>query len=69
MGEYSLHDVEALGETSQSPRRLNDRLWNLLSHSVDARVKIESCNWQTGEYRVVLQGTLDVEPPDRAATA
>jgi hypothetical protein len=33
----------------------------VLSHSISSRVKIEGFNIDTGEYRVVLQGTLDLD--------
>ena len=31
----------------------------MLSHSVAVKAKVDSYNIETGEYRVVLQGTLD----------
>lgn len=68
MPEFSLEDVAAIGSAQRSPRKLNDQLWGVLSHSLFARISVESCDRETGDYRVVLQGTLDVEPPDRAAT-
>ena len=64
MLEFSVDDLPTLERTPQSPQRLCDQVWRVLSHSVVARVKVESCNRETGEYRVVLQGTLESVPPD-----
>ncbi len=64
MPDYSIEDVTTIGRSPISPRALNDKLWGVLSHSVVARVRVESCDRETGEYRVVLQGTLDLEPPE-----
>jgi len=64
MLEYSVDELPMLERTPQSPQRLCDQLWGVLSHSVVARVKVESCDRETGDYRVVLQGTLESTPPD-----
>ena len=31
----------------------------MIMSSVNARAKVELCNPETGEYRIILQGTLD----------
>ena len=36
----------------------------LVFSSVNTRAKVESCNPETGEYRIVLQGTLDMDSPN-----
>ena len=54
-------ELGAIERSPASPSALTHGLWDVLSHSVAARAKVESCNLQTGEYRVVLQGTLDLE--------
>jgi hypothetical protein len=68
MAGSPVKDLVALGRQDLSPIALNDKLWGVLTNSLAARIKIESCNWETGEYRVVLQGTLDLEPPDEEAS-
>ncbi len=47
--------------TPTSPAALTHGLWEVLSNSVAAKAKVESCNVETGEYRIVLHGTLDLE--------
>jgi hypothetical protein len=37
----------------------------VLSHSIASRARIEGFNYETGEYRVVLQGTLDLDPTSK----
>ena len=44
-----------------SPAALTQGVWDVLSHSVAIKAKVESVNTGTGEYRIVLQGTLDPE--------
>ncbi len=64
MPNHSLDDLATLERTSQSPQTLCDPLSGVLSHSVFAKVKVESCDHGTGQYRVVLRGTLDTTEPD-----
>lgn len=53
--------LSAIERVSSSPQALSSGLWNVLSHSISTRAKVEGFNLETGEYRVVLQGTLDLE--------
>ena len=53
--------LNAIERVPASPAALTNGLWEVLSSSVAAKAKVESYNWDTGEYRVVLQGTLDLE--------
>jgi len=53
--------LSAIERVSSSPSALSSGLWNVLSHSISTRAKVEGFNLDTGEYRVVLQGTLDLE--------
>jgi hypothetical protein len=32
-----------------------------VSHSISSKAKVEGFNLETGEYRVILQGTLDLD--------
>ena len=54
--------LNAIERTPASPSALSTGLWDVLSHSISSRVKVEGFNLETGEYRIVLQGTLDLEP-------
>ncbi len=53
--------LSAIERTPASPSALSSGLWDVLSHSITSRAKVEGCNPDTGEYRVVLQGTLDLD--------
>ncbi|MCK4857504.1 MAG: hypothetical protein KAT58_06025 [candidate division Zixibacteria bacterium] len=44
-----------------SPWHLNEGIASLVYSSVNPRVKVDSLNPETGEYRIVLQGTLDFD--------
>jgi hypothetical protein len=61
MPRISLTALGAIERTPNSPAALTDGLWEVLSNSVAAKAKVESYNLETGEYRVVLQGSLDLE--------
>ena len=67
MSRFQLEDFSLLETSPTSAAGLRAKLGEMLISSTSARVKIESVNSQTGEYRIVLQGTLDVEktPFDR----
>jgi len=68
MSRFRLEDFPLLETAPTSAAGLRAKLGEMLVSSTSARVKIESINPKTGEYRVVLQGTLDTEkvPFDRA---
>lgn len=54
-------DLNAIERAPTSPAALSNGLREVISNSMVAKAKVESYNWETGEYRVVLQGTLDME--------
>ena len=54
-----MKDLNALERAPTSPAALTQGMWDVLSHSVAVKAKVDSFNLDTGEYRVVLQGTLD----------
>lgn len=54
--------LNAIERTPASPHALSSGLWDVLSHSVTSRARVEGFNLETGEYRIVLQGTLDLDP-------
>jgi len=62
MPKFSVHDVEAMENiTITLGELLRRQLANMLVTSTDCKASIESVNPETGEYRIVLQGTLKLE--------
>ena len=53
-------DLNAIERAPVSPAALTQGLWEVLRNSVASKARVDSFNWETGEYRVVLQGTLDL---------
>jgi hypothetical protein len=47
-----------------SPSYLQRRISDLVACSINAKVKVDSINPETGEYRIVLHGCLDWENPE-----
>lgn len=54
-------DLSAIERAPVSPTALTQGLSQVLGSSVAIKARVDSFNWETGEYRVVLQGTLDLE--------
>jgi hypothetical protein len=65
MTKYPVEHLRELERTPRSPLALSNDLWDVLSNSLSAKVTLEACNRDTGEYRVVLQGTLEQSPEPR----
>lgn len=61
MPKIRVTDLNAIERTPTSPASLTQGVWEVLSHSVAIKAKVDSYNYNTGEYRIVLQGTLDQE--------
>jgi hypothetical protein len=61
MTRFRFDDFPLLETAPTSAAALRTKLGEMLISSTSARVRIESVNPQTGEYRIVLQGTLDTE--------
>ena len=57
--------LNAIERSPASPSALSSGIWDVLSHSIASRARIEGFNYETGEYRVVLQGTLDLDPTSK----
>jgi len=64
MGKFSFNDFKWLEKCPTSPKQLHEGICNLVFSSVNTRCKVEGCNNETGEYRIVLQGTLDCDNPN-----
>ena len=54
-------DISAIERSPTSPGALTQGLWEVLNNSLATKAKVDSFNWETGAYRVVLEGTLDLE--------
>lgn len=61
---FNWHDFRTIERVPNSPSYLQSKISDLVYSSVYARCKIDSFNPETGEYRVILHGTLDREEPD-----
>jgi len=58
IGPSDLHFIE---RSPTSPAALSSGIREVLNCSMSTKAKVESYNWETGEYRIVLQGTLDLD--------
>jgi hypothetical protein len=63
MTPFKLQELHALETGSSSPGTLRSKIGEMILKSTVCRAKVEAINPDTGEYRVVLQGTLDREEP------
>ena len=61
MTPFRLQELHALETGSNSPGTLRSKIGEMILKSKVCRAKVEAINPDTGEYRVVLQGTLDRE--------
>ncbi len=61
MPRFRIDDFPLLETSPTSAAALRAKLGEMLISSTSARLRVESINPKTGEYRIVVQGTLDVE--------
>jgi len=61
MARFQIHDLRSLEHTPTSPGNLRAKISEMILSSTVTRAKVDAINPETGEYRVVLQGTLDRE--------
>lgn len=61
MPKFHIQDIKSLENSPTSPGALRNKVSEMIYSSTTARAKVEAINPETGEYRVVLQGTLDRE--------
>lgn len=59
MAKFTFNDFRTLEKCPTSPSNMQVCISNLVFSSVNTKAKVEICNPETGEYRIVLQGTLD----------
>jgi hypothetical protein len=58
----------ATGRTPVSPRTQSEGQRGVPGSSVIARTRVDSCDRETSDYRVVLQGDLELEPSESETT-
>ncbi len=61
MTRFRIHDLKGLEVKPASPGAMRSKLNEMIVNSTVCRAKIESINPDTGEYRIVLQGSIDKE--------
>ena len=61
MARLRIEDLRTIEVAPTSPATLRSKLSEVILNSTHAKARVESLNPETGEYRVVLQGTLDRE--------
>jgi hypothetical protein len=54
-------DLRSIEIAPTSAALLRNKIGEMILHSTVSRAKVDAFNPETGEYRVVLQGTLDKE--------
>ena len=61
MPRFHVDDLRSLERAPTSPATLRAKISEVILNSTTARALVETINPDTGEYRVILQGTLDRE--------
>ncbi len=61
MTRFRFHDLKSLEVAPTSPGAMRTKVSEMIVNSTLCRAKVDSINQETGEYRIVLQGTLDKE--------
>ncbi len=61
MARFRIPDVHSVESAPTSPSSLRTKIGEMILSSTTCRAKVEAINPETGEYRIVLQGTLDKE--------
>ena len=61
MARFRIQDVRSIEISPTSPGTLKNKLGEMLFSSINATARVDGFNIDTGEYRIVLQGTLDKE--------
>lgn len=61
MPRFTIQDVHSLENIASNPGSLRTKIGEMIVNSSSCRAKVEAVNPQTGEYRLVLQGTLGKE--------
>ncbi len=59
MNRFRIYDLPQIEFSPTSPQHLRSKIGEMVANSTTVRAKVELMNNETGEYRIVLQGTLD----------
>ncbi|HZM71190.1 MAG TPA: hypothetical protein VFB95_12600 [Candidatus Cryosericum sp.] len=63
MTQFTVEDILTIGEVAGDNSALTERLGQMIDHSSNVRADVECLSTKTGEYRIVLRGTVRQEPP------
>ncbi len=61
MARFRMQDIRTIEKAPTAPGTLKNKIGELLFSSVNCTAKVDALNMDTGEYRIVLQGSLDKE--------
>lgn len=61
MKTFNIDELELMKNNRVPQNAIEQELNKMLTHSNGCRAIIESLNRKTGEYRIILQGTLSKE--------
>ena len=61
MARFRMDDLKSIEHAPTSPASLRSKIAEVILSSTHAKCRVESINPEAGEYRIVLQGTLDRE--------
>lgn len=61
MTYFRMQDFPSLEKSPCSPASFRNKITHMLLNSYYTNAKVEMVNRETGEYRIVLQGTLHKE--------
>jgi hypothetical protein len=61
MARFRIQDIRCIEHTPTAPGTLKNKLGEMLFSSINATARVEGFNLETGEYRIILQGSLDKE--------
>jgi len=61
MPRFRVSDIHMVETAPTSPGNLRNKLSEMILSSTTCRAKVDAINPETGEYRVVVQGTLGKE--------
>jgi hypothetical protein len=59
MKKWSITDINGVEKYPTSPAWMKNKFMEIMYNSTNCRCKVETVNPTTGEYRIVLTGTLD----------
>ena len=65
MEKWTLTDIPVLEEPTKKNDISSWRVSDILFNSANCRCIVDSINPTTGEYRIIIQGTLKIDQPDK----